>query len=264
MIRSITAPAALAALASVQFFSGAGAVAEDNARGWGTLRGQVVKRGPVPEQKPIAAVNNHQDAKNCLAQGPVVDEDWVVNPKNKGVKWAFVWLQTDKDKGPAELPIHPALKEIQQKQVVIDQPCCTFLPHALAMREGQVLVAKNSAPMPHNFKYGGNPAKNPGNNILIPAGGQIPIKDLVADRFPVSVSCIIHPWMKAWVRVFNHPYYAVTDADGKFEIKDAPAGAFRLVVWQESVGWGTPGLKNGEPITIKAGETTKVPTIELK
>jgi len=131
------------------------------------------------------------------------------------------------------------------------------------MREGQVLIAKNSAPMPHNFKWGGNPAKNPGNNVLIQAGGKLEIKDLVADRFPVTVNCTLHPWMSAWVRVFDHPYYAVTDDSGNFEIKDAPAGDYRLVVWHESVGWGTPGLKNGEPITIKAGGVTKVPTIEL-
>jgi len=264
MIRFIIAAAGLAALAGVTLFPTPGALAEGDTQGWGTVQGQVIKLGPAPEQKPIEAASKHQDAKNCLAQGPVVDQAWVVNPKDKGVKWVFVWLQPDKDKGPTELPIHPSLKEIKQKEVVIDQPCCTFIPHALAMREGQVLIAKNSAPMPHNFKYGGNPTKNPGGNFLIPPGGQIPIKELVADRTPVAVNCTIHPWMNGWVRVFNHPYYAVTDADGKFEIKNAPAGDFRLVVWQESVGWGTPGLKYGEPITIKAGETTKVPTIELK
>jgi hypothetical protein len=250
---------AVAVLAGMHLLTRQGALAGD-ASGWGTIEGQIILAGSLPEQKPIAAVKTHQDAKNCLAKGPVLDEDWVVNPKNKGVRWAFVWLQADKDK---ELPINPALKEIKQKELTMDQPCCAFVPHALAMREGQVLVAKNSAPMPHNYKWGGNPTKNPGGNVLIPAGGQIPIKDLVTDRFPITVSCTIHPWMKAWVRVFNHPYFAVTDADGNFEIKDAPAGDYHLVVWHESVGWGTPGGKNGEPIHINAGSMTKVPTIEL-
>jgi hypothetical protein len=256
--RLLAAATALALLACLSFLHPLRAQGD----GWGTVQGQVIKAGAVPKQMPIEAVKKHQDAKHCLVDGPVLDEDWVVNPKNKGVKWTFVWLQPEK--GKTELPIHPSLKEIMNKELVMDQPHCAFVPHALGMRQGQVLIAKNSAPMPHNFKYGGNPTKNPGNNFLIPPGGQMAIKELVADRFPITVSCTIHPWMKAWVRVFDHPYYAVTDGDGKFEMKDAPAGDYRLVVWHESVGWGTPGGKNGDPIHITAGGMTKVPTIELK
>jgi hypothetical protein len=262
-LRVLAAAAALTAVAAFQLFPLTGANAQGEAAGWGTIKGQVVLAGPVPMQQEVAAVKTHQDAKNCLKDGPVVKQDWVVNAKNKGVEWTFVWLQPDKAKGQTELPINPALKEIKQKEVMMDQPCCTFIPHAIGMRQGQVLVAKNSAPMPHNYKYGGNPAKNPGNNVLIPPGGKLEIKDLVADRFPVSISCTIHPWMQAWVRVYDHPYYAVTDKDGNFEIKDAPAGTYNLVVWHESVGWGTKGGKNGDPVTIKAGAVTELPKIEL-
>ncbi len=61
--------------------------------------------------------------------------------------------------------------------------------------------------------------------------------------------------MRAWVRVYDHPYHAVTDADGKFELKNAPAGKYNLVIWHEGVGWVNGG-KLGKPITIKAdGET---------
>jgi hypothetical protein len=256
--------AALALLAGLRLLAGGGADAQGNGQGWGTIKGQIVKAGPVPKPMEIAAVKTHQDRKHCEANGPILDEDWVVNPKNHGVRWAFVWLQPDAAKGQAKLPINPKLQAIQQKEVTRDQPTCAFVPHAMAMREGQVLVAQNRAPMPHNYKWGGNPAKNPGGNVLIPSKGQVVINNLVADRFPISVSCTIHPWMKAWVRVFDHPYFAVTDENGTFEIKDAPAGEHRLVVWQESIGWGTPGGKNGEPITVKAGAVTEVPRIELK
>jgi hypothetical protein len=252
---------ALAAiLAGMQLFPSADAVAQGNAKAWGTLKGQVVLAGPIPGQKPIPAVQTHQDRKHCEAAGPTVDEDWVVNPKNRGVKWSFVWLNP----GPGQkLPIHPNLQAPKRQMVEMDQPCCTFIPHALGMRQGQILVAKNSAPMPHNYKWGGNPTVNEGGNILIPSKGQYVIKDLRADRFPVMVSCTIHPWMKAWVRVFDHPYFAVTDDNGTFEIKDAPAGKCDLVVWHESVGWG-PGGKNGREVTIKAGGVTELPKIELK
>jgi hypothetical protein len=263
-LRFFAAAAALAALAVTQLLP-RGEVMAQGGGGWGTIKGQVVYGGAaLPQQKPIAAVNTHQDKAACEANGPTVDEDWVVNPKNKGVRWTFVWLQADPASGQTTLPIHPSLAAIKDKEITMDQPCCTFIPHALGMRQGQVLVAKNSAPMPHNYKWGGSPAKNPGGNVLIPSKGQIVINNLVADRFPVSVNCTIHSWMKAWVRVFDHPYFAITDADGNFEIKDAPAGNFRLVVWHEAVGWGTKGLKNGDPITVKAGGVTEVPRIELK
>jgi hypothetical protein len=123
------------------------------------------------------------------------------------------------------------------------------------MREGQVLIGKNSAPIPHNMNWTGG-ADNPGNNKIIPAGTQIDIDDLVASPRPIIVSCNIHPWMRAYVRVFNHPYFAVTDADGKFEMKNAPAGKYHIVMWHEGVGWVNGG-KNGEAIEIPANGTVE-------
>ena len=69
----------------------------------------------------------------------------------------------------------------------------------------------------------------------------------------VNVNCNIHGWMKAYIRVFDHPYYAVTDDDGNFEIKMPPAGKYHIFYWHDS-GWkdGAAGA-NGFPIDIKAG-----------
>ncbi len=63
--------------------------------------------------------------------------------------------------------------------------------------------------------------------------------------------------MKSWVRIFDHPYFALTDEDGKFEIKNAPAGKYNLVMWQGGVGWVNGG-KNGQTIEIPAGGTVEV------
>jgi hypothetical protein len=231
---------------------------------WGTIKGQVVWGGDaVPDRKEIAGVNANQDKAHCLSKGPLLSEDWVINKKNKGIRYTFVWL------APAaigkNLPIHPKLKAVPDKKEEIDQPCCQFKPHATAIREGQELVAKNSAPVAHNVKWAGNPLKNPGNNVILPPGGSVTIKDLKADRFPIMVNCNIHPWMNARVGVFNHPYFAVTDEDGNFEIKDAPAGNFRLMVWHESAGWrGGAAGRNGQQITIKGGEVTDLGKLDLK
>jgi len=253
MLRTITATAAVAGL---WLALGGRLNSADEAaapEGWGTVKGQVTfGGGEAPKRKEIAVT---ADRPQCLAKGPLLEEEWVVNPKNKGVRYAFVWLTPETGK---KMPIHPALKGVKLPDVVIDQPCCQFVPHAVAIREGQVLVAKNSATIPHNTNYTGSPLKNPGANPLLPPGSSIDIKNSKADTFPIKFSCNIHPWMNAWVRVFDHPYFAVTDADGKFEIKNAPAGKYRLTGWHEGQGW-LDGGKKGQEITIKPNGEVEVP-----
>jgi hypothetical protein len=238
----------------------------DDGAGWGTVKGQVVwGEAELPKIK-VVDLANHQDKAFCLSKGPVLGEEWVVNPKNKGIRWTYVWLITNDPNDPkAKLPIHPSLQNIKDKEVSIDQPCCQYEPHALAMRQGQELVAKNSASIAHNVKWNGHPLRNPGNNVIIPAKGSYTIKDLKADTFPVKVECNIHPWMSAWVRVFDHPYFTVSDADGNFEIKNAPAGDYRVVIWHESIGYrGGAAGKTGEKITIKNGGVADIGQRDLK
>jgi hypothetical protein len=225
----------------------------------GDIKGHIVwGEDQIPE---MPVLNVDKDQKCCLAKGPVHSEDWVINPKNKGIRWTFVWLA----------PVPPAKKmpvpegARKTKPAVLDQPLCMFVPHALVLEEGQKLIVKNSAEVAHNVHYIGYPLKNPGGNKLIPKGQKIVIDDLQADTHPIKVTCDIHGWMSAWIRVFDHPYYALTDADGKFTIKNAPAGAYRLMIWHPSVGWrgGAKG-RNGMEITIKANGDTDVGKLDLK
>jgi hypothetical protein len=240
---------------------------------WGTIKGQVVLDGAVPQPEKIDV---NKDQEHCLKNGPLYSEKWVVNPKNKGVRWAFVYLVPAPDPNdPARkqtLPVNPALRNPPKDPVEMDQPCCQFEPHAVGLREGQAIVFKNGAPISHNVHWTGG-IKNPGNNVILPAGGKIEVSDLVAYRLPVSVKCDIHGWMQAWVYVFDNPYYAVTDADGNFEIKDAPAGTYNLVIWQESTGWrdvktveadGKKVRILGTPVTIKPDTTTDLGKFGLK
>jgi len=241
-----------------------------NGGGWGTVKGQVVYAGAqAPNPVPLKV---DKDPEACLKNGPILSQELVVNPKNKGVRWAMVWLSALDDKGNADpkakMPIHPSLKELKQKEVEIDQPCCMFEPRIVMMREGQTLVAKNSAAIPHNIKIDGDISGNPSLNQAIPPGGKLNIGNWVITKTAaVPMSCTAHGWMNGYIRVFNHPYFAVTDADGNFEIKDAPAGKFRLVLWHEKVGWlagdKSPD-KNGKTIEIKPGGVTDVGKVELK
>jgi Polysaccharide lyase family 4, domain II len=224
------------------------------ADGWGTIKGQVVwGGGNVPA--PIK-LNVDKDQAHCLSKGAILKEEYVINPKNKGVRWVMVYLMSvggfNKD-----IPIHPKLKAIKNPAVELDQPCCRFEPHVLALREGQTLVVKNSAPVVHNVNING--AKGLSLNRILPPSGELKVENALAQPLPISVACNIHGWMTGKVFVLKHPYFAVTDEDGKFEIKNAPAGTYRLVIWHEGMGWvvgDKEPSKMGKKITIKADEVT--------
>jgi hypothetical protein len=238
----------------------AGARPADDA--WGTIKGQIVyAAGEEIPPSPQVKVTTNQD--HCLAKGSILDPQWTVNKGNRGVKNVFLWLAVEPNGPVKTLPIHPSLQEIPKQPVVVDQPQCMFEPRAVLLREGQDLIVKNSSPISHNANYGGS-VKNRGNNVIVPPGKEAVVK-LNADRFPVPLSCNIHPWMKGFIAVHDHPYHTLTDENGNFEIKLAPAGNFRLFIWHEDKGWrlGVDGAK-GEPVTIKAGGTTDLGKLDIK
>src|SRR5262249_1984395 len=126
----------------------------------------------------------------------------------------------------------------------------------------------NSAPVPHNFFW--SSGNNGEYNVTVPAGAQWTLgsdpkqpQPLVAENVPIGYKCTIHPWMNGWVRIFDHPYYAVTDDGGRFGIKNGPAGKWGLVVWHEKVGFlgGAKG-RLGTEIDIK-GPATELKPIEF-
>lgn len=228
------------------------------AQEWGSLKGRVVWAGS--ESPALEKVKVDKDQDHCLSKGDINSEKFVINPKNKGVKWVFTWLVDPKD-AKGKIPVHPSLAEPSAKEVVIDQPCCKFEPHVLGLREGQILVAKNSSPIPHNVNLV-SVGKNPSKNEIVPPGRAVKVEGWVSATAPTLVKCDIHPWMIGYVRVFNHPYFAITDEDGNFEMKNAPVGEWNLVVWQEEAGWVT-GDRKGIPVKIASGDSKPI-SIELK
>ena len=256
MVRTLMMIASLAALL--------GLVGQADAQSWGTIKGQVVWAGDTLPEKEKAKVD--KDQAQCLKNGDIYTDAYVVNPKNKGVRWVLVSLQ-DAETPTKAIPIHPSLEAVSKKPLELDQPCCAFEPRVAAIREGQQVVVKNSASIAHNIFWQGG-LLGPTANQLVPAGGQAEFKDIKARALPVPYTCSIHAWMKGYVGVFKHPYFAVTDADGKFEIKNAPAGKFRLNLWQETKGWviinPTNPRDRGVVIDIKADGTTDLGTIKFE
>jgi plastocyanin len=233
------------------------------AQKYGSIKGQVVWGGDkVPE--PVKAKVD-KDTVHCLSKGPIMTDDFVVNPKNKGVRWVLIWLADPENAMNAKWKpssIHPSVKATDLE---IDQPCCVFLPRVIGIVAGQTLTVKNSSPIVHNFKID-SVGDGPNANPLIPAGGKSTVKGFVPKALPTSYSCSVHPWMKGYIGTFAHPYFVVTDEDGKFELKNVPAGKQRIVLWQDGSGWVLPAAKKeerGKIVTVEDGKTTDLGDIKL-
>jgi hypothetical protein len=223
-----------------------GTSAPVKAEGWGTLKGQVVFGGDAPTAAVL--VEKGKAAKNpeyCAKDNPIMSERLVVDAATKGVKNVLVYL-------PRPTAVNEdAKKAASGATVMFDQQKCVFEPHVLGVMAGVPVELKSSDPLNHNVNC---KLKNSTFNQTLGGGGTFKFVPPAAERSPGNVVCDIHPWMSAWWMVVDHPYIAVTDAKGNFEIKNAPAGTQKVVVWQEAVGFVS--APSGQDVTIKANDTT--------
>ncbi|NBO92700.1 MAG: hypothetical protein EBV06_10395 [Planctomycetia bacterium] len=227
----------------------------------GSIKSQVIWSDKNLPKNDKANVD--KDKEHCLSKGDILKNDLIVDPKTKGVKNVVFWL-VDAKNPTALIPTPEALKT---KVVEIDQPCCVFIPRHTVILAGQKLVVKNGSPIAHNIKISGG-ADGPELNISLPAGGKLDVGEVKARSFPiVPYSCSIHAWMNGYLMPLPSPYYAITDAEGKFEIKDVPAGEYRLVGWHEKIGWIFPGANAAArnlPVTVKNKEATELKPLPRK
>lgn len=252
---------AVAALVAAIFLASATSAADP---AWATLKGTITYPASkaVPERKKLDV---SQDKAHCLSKGDLLDESLIVNPKNKGIKNVVVWLRPDNMDAKAKLPasaIYPEDAKRKPATITIDQPCCMFKQRITVARVGDTILAKNSAPVAHNFFW--TSGNNGEFNVTVPKESEWKMPQaIVPESSPIQFKCTIHPWMSGYVRVFDNPYYAVTDEDGKFTIKNAPVGKYRLVIWQEKEGYlGGRNGRFGKQIEIK-GPETDLPPIEF-
>ncbi|HKI19012.1 MAG TPA: hypothetical protein VKA15_14085 [Isosphaeraceae bacterium] len=216
------------------------------AEGWGTLKGQIVFGGDPPKASVLA--EQGKAAKNpevCAKDAPILSERLVVDGATKGVKNVLVYL-------PRPTAVNEdARKAASGAIVMFDQAKCVFDPHVLGLMVGVPVELKSSDPVNHNVNA---KLKNSTFNQTIAGGQSFKFTPSAAERTPGNIVCDIHPWMSAWWMVVDHPYIAVTDTKGNFEIKNVPAGTQKVVVWQEAVGFVT--APSGEDVTIKPNDTT--------
>ena len=199
------------------------AAAPDTSGEWGTLRGRFVYDGPAPVQKKLRV---DKDVSICTKHHPL-DESLIVNKENGGLADVVVWLYLRR--GEKIDKVHPSYDETAEARVELNNEFCRFEPRITLLRTTQTLVLGNKDATGHNSKV--TTFNNQEINPIIPSGGTYEKQFPTAERLPVPISCNIHPWMRAYLVIKDDPYFAVTDKDGRFEIKNLPVGEWTFRFW---------------------------------
>jgi plastocyanin len=198
----------------------------------GTIKGSVKLAGTVTKPQPFVITKFKEVCQDVPNESLVIGH-------GLGIRYAVVTLQGI-TKGQAV-----------EREVVheLDNVKCRFAPHVVAASVGQFLLFKNSDPILHTahaFFQGDQPQFNVG---LYP--GRVSRKPLLNAGI-VKIQCEVHPWMSAYVVVTEHPYHAVTDIYGEYQIRDVPPGVYRLKLWHESLG------TQERQVEVKAGGVSEV------
>ena len=200
----------------------------------GSLKGRITLSGPEPGNRVIRMGMDPMCAKLWAGKKPV--DEVVVVSKDGGLENAFVKLDGSFPGTP--VPAQP---------VLLDQQGCFYHPRVVGARVGQVLRIKNDDNLLHNV-HSSSSHRNSFNF------GQ-PVKGItadfkLADEEMLKIGCDVHRWMTAWIGIVDHPYFAVSGADGSFVINNVPAGKRSVTVWHETLG---PLTKS---VDVKEGATT--------
>lgn len=224
---------AAVAAASLVVVAGAGAYEGGAVANGGTIKG-VVKFTGTPPQREVLEVNKD---KEVCALSVKKSNDLVVGADG-GIEFAVVSLTNIKSG-----------KAFPDGASVLDQAGCEYLPYVVIVRKGSELEILNSDGILHNVHTYSE--KNKRINRAQPK-----FKKKITETFTepemIKVTCDVHGWMKGWLAVVEHPYYAITDASGAFELTDVPAGDYEIKVWQEVLGEST------QKVTVPAGGEASV------
>jgi hypothetical protein len=193
----------------------------------GTIHGVIALDGTPPERKEMAIGNTAGCEKHPV---PPLTEDVIA--KDGKLANVFVYLKSGYESWIVPPP--------REDKVVLSQIGCMYRPRVIGLRVGQKLAVHNADPATHNVHA--RPERNEAfNQTQSPSSADIewvPTKP----ELTIPFSCDVHPWMKAWVFVREHPWFAVSGEDGSFTIADVPPGEYTIEACHEKYGKKTGKL----------------------
>lgn len=202
----------------------------------GEIQGHVVLAGQVPEGKKLPVTI---DQYVCGKEKEVGD---LLVSAAREIRNVVVWLQNPPPGAPSAATLAPAQ---------MDQKECVFVPRVVLVPAGKMVEFLNSDRLLHNLHSA--PKENSPFNRTQPTGRTIPIT--FAKPEIIRVDCDLHSWMRGWVVVTDHPFYAVTDGAGRFKLENVPPGQYTLQVWHERLGRRTSTVnvaaQGSTPVSIE-------------
>ncbi len=220
---------------------------------WGDISGQFVLDGKAPEVPKL------QNGKEAMCAKEIPSDELLIG-KDNGLSNVFIYIPATK-----KPKVHPDLAQPKDKELVLDQQGCRFTPHTMFVRAGQTVLVKSMDDFNHNTRTA--PIKNDPINVTVAPKSRdgLPWKLKLAESLPTQIKCDIHPWMTAWCLILDHPYGAISDADGKFKLTSVPVGDHEFRVWHEF--GGGQYIEKAFKVSVKSGSNDlgkiKVPVAKL-
>ena len=210
----------------------------------GAVAGRVNLKGEIPKS---AAVRMSSDSYCVQANpGQPLDDSMLV-ATDGAVRNVFVYVRSDLSAYAFDTPTVP---------VRLEQRPCRFRPHVLGLRAGQPLEIVNQDDTLHNV----HAITRVNDDFNIGAvRGAVTRRTFAAPETMITFRCDVHSWMTAYAGVVSHPYFAVTGADGRFDLKGLPPGDYEVAAWHERLGTRTARVSVG-PSERKEIEFTFVGT----
>lgn len=184
------------------------------------VAGAIKLDGPKPKREPLQL----NEESRRLHDTPPLDESFLVGDRGELAN-VFVYVKRGLEKKAYPVPTAAA---------VLNQDRSMFRPRVQGVQVGQELLMKNGDPLTHNLRSLSK--KNRAFNIAQPAQSEDRKRVFTAGENAIEIKCDFHPWMKAYLFVMEHPYFAVTDEHGQFNIDGLRPGEYTLAAWHEQLG----------------------------